>query len=492
MEILNSRHFQRVKRPVKVLQFGEGNFLRGFVDYMIDIANEKGVLNSNVNIVKPIDFGNLDRFKKQDNLYTLILRGRQNGEAIEQSRIISCVNDAIDPFVDYAAYEKQAQNDDLRFIVSNTTEAGIAFDEQDCFASTPPKTFPGKLTKLMYKRFAHYNGATDKGVVFMPCELIEKNGENLKRCMLAYAKLWNLGEDFQKWLEESCYYCNTLVDRIITGYPRDKAEEFWQKLGYEDDLLDTGEPFALWVIECTRGIDKIAAEFPLDKAGLPVVFTENLKPYRDRKVRILNGAHTCTVPAAFLAGQDIVRDCMHDEVIGSFMKQAIDDEIIPVLTLPEKELREFADSVIERFDNPFIDHQLLSICLNSVSKWKARVMPTVQEFIEKNGKLPQHLVFSLAALIAFYHKGKELKGKELIAERDGKAYAIVDDIEVLQFFAERVNASIDELAKDVLANKAFWGIDLTQYAGMLETVSGYLARIEKEGSYAVMQSLVKA
>ncbi len=283
MELLNKSISKAVERPVKVLQFGEGNFLRGFVDYMIDVANEKGVFDGSVAIVKPIAYGNLNMFHEQENQYTVVLRGKEDGAEKVETRVITSIADAVDCIEEYEKYAAYAKCETLRFVVSNTTEAGIVYDETDDFNALPPKTFPGKLTKLMYERYQYFNGASDKGLVLIPCELIENNGGNLKNCVLKFADLWNLGEGFINWVENACVFCSTLVDRIVTGYPREEAESIWEKLGYKDNLVDTAELFALWVIESDKDI---SAELPLDKAGLPVIFTDNQKPYRERKVRI--------------------------------------------------------------------------------------------------------------------------------------------------------------------------------------------------------------
>ncbi len=398
MEILNKKITKGIDRPIKVLQFGEGNFLRAFADYMIDVANEAGVFNGNIAIVKPIAYGSLDAFHRQDCQYTLSLRGKENGETKVVNRVITSVSDAVAAIEDYDKYAAYTKSDTLRFVISNTTEAGIVFDEKDSFKANPPKTFPGKLTKFLYERYRYFNGDMSKGLVMIPCELIENNGGTLKQCVFKFADLWKLEGGFLSWVNDACIFCSTLVDRIVTGYPKDEAGEICRSLGYEDALLVAGEIFGLWVIESDKDISK---ELPLDKAGLPVIFTDNQKPYRERKVRILNGAHTSFVPASFLTGNDYVLESMQDADIKDFMTKTVFDEIIPTLTLPKEELISFADSVIERFENPYIKHALLSISLNSVSKWKSRCLPSFKEYVNKFGRLPVHLTFSLAALMSF-------------------------------------------------------------------------------------------
>ena len=477
MELLNKSISGAVDRPVKVLQYGEGNFLRGFVDYMLDVANEKGVFDGSVVIVKPIAYGSLNMFHEQENQYTVVLRGKEDGAEKIETRVITDIADAVDCIEEYEKYASYATCDSLRFIVSNTTEAGIVYDETDDFNALPPKTYPGKLTKFMFERYRHFNGASDKGLVVIPCELIENNGGNLKNCVLQFARLWKLGEGFISWVENDCIFCSTLVDRIVTGYPKEEAEAICEKLGYKDNLVDTAELFALWVIESEKDI---SAELPLDKAGLPVIFTDNQKPYRERKVRILNDAHTSFVLASYMAGNDFVKESMEDEDVRKFMMTTVFDEIIPTLTLPKEELVAFANAVIERFENPFIKHALLSISLNSTSKWKSRCMPSLTGYIEKTGEIPSHLAFSLAALMNFY-TGTEIKDSALIGNRNGEEYKILDDASALEFFAANSGKDSLPFAKAYLSNTAFFGRDLTEYAGLAEKVAGYLDDIRTLG-----------
>lgn len=483
MELLSKAKTGKVERPVKVLQFGEGNFLRAFVDYMIDIANEQGKFNGDIVLVKPIEFGNLDRFHEQECQYTVQLRGIVDGEAKRINRVVTSVADAVDAYGEYEKYAAYAKLDTLRYIVSNTTEAGIVYDETDRIEFNPPKTYPGKLTKFLYERYKHFNGAADKGLVMLPVELIDDNGIHLKECVLKFAKLWNLEDGFAAWLNDACVFTSTLVDRIVTGYPRDEAEELCKEFGYQDNLIVTGEPFALWVIESAKDISK---EFPLPDAGLPVIFTDNQKPYKQRKVRILNGAHTSFVLASYLCGNDIVLESMNDELILKYIKATIFDEVIPTLTLPKQDLVDFAEAVLTRFNNPYVKHAHLSISLNSVSKWRSRCMPSFLEYIEKEGKLPAHLTFSLAALMAFY-TGTEIRDKALIGHRDGQEYNIMDDADVLEFFAANSSKEPAEYAHAVLSNENFWGQDLTKLAGVEEAVTNYISDIRSMGMRKTME-----
>lgn len=487
MKLLSKKKTGKKERLVKVLQFGEGNFLRAFVDYMIDIANEQGKFDGDIVLVKPIEFGSLDRFHEQECQYTVQLRGIVDGEAKKISRIITSVTDVVDAYGEYEKYASYAKLDSLRFIVSNTTEAGIVYDETDRIDLNPPKTYPGKLTKFLYERYTHFNGDINKGLIMLPVELIDDNGIHLKECVLKFAALWNLEEGFKTWLDEACVFTSTLVDRIVTGYPRDEAEELCKEFGYQDNLIVTGEPFALWVIESAKDI---SGEFPLPDAGLPVIFTDNQKPYKQRKVRILNGAHTSFVLASYLCGNDIVLESMQDEQILSFMKSTIFDEVIPTLTLPKDELEEFAKAVITRFNNPYVKHSLLAISLNSVSKWKARCMPSFIGFIEQTGKLPEHLTFSLAALMAFY-TGSEIRDKALIGKRGNEEYNILDDMAVLEFFAENSQKEAKDYTHAVLSNINFWGQDLSALDGVETAVVSYLEDIRALGMRKAMEKYFK-
>lgn len=482
MERLNKAISGKKERPIRVVQFGEGNFLRGFVDYMIDIANESGKFNGDIVLIKPIEFGSLDMFHEQDCQYTVSLRGIVDGEAKVQNRVVTAVADAVDTYQEYEKYMDLAKIDTLRFVVSNTTEAGIVFDDTDKMESEPPKTFPGKLTKFLYERYQFFHGAEDKGLVMLPVELIDDNGIMLKKCVLQFIELWGLEDGFRAWVENACIFTSTLVDRIITGYPRDEVESIWQNLGYEDRILVTGEPFALWVIESDKDISK---EFPLPDAGLPVIFTDNQKPYKQRKVRILNGAHTSFVLASYLAGNDIVLESMQDEDVKNFMMKTIFDEVIPTLTLPKEELEEFANAVITRFNNPYVKHALLSISLNSVSKWRARCLPSFLGYVEKYGRLPVHLTFSIAALMAFY-TGSEIRDKALIGHRNGQEYNIMDDMAVLEFFRDYSGKDTKTFVDAYLSNENFHGQDLTKVEGLSDAVASYLDDIKENGMRAAL------
>lgn len=371
----------------RMIQFGEGGFLRGFADWMLQIANEKKVFDGKVVVVQPIEKGMCDMLTAQGCVYTHLCRGAEGVDVKKIDVISRCVK----PYDDFDAYIALAQNPDFRFVISNTTEAGIAFVETDKLSDRPASSFPGKLTQLLKARY----DAGLSGFVFLPCELIDKNGENLKKCVLQYADLWGLGDGFKAWIEKDNIFCNTLVDRINTGYPKDERIE----VGFDDKMINTSEYFHLWVIE---GYNGLFDEIPFDKCGLNVIVTDNLEMYRTRKVRILNGAHTSFVPYALLEGFDTVKSCIDDEKMLAYIRKCVFEEIIPTLDLPREELVEYAENVITRFSNPYIRHMLISIALNSVSKFKVRVLPSILEYIKRYGKMPETLIFSFAKLIDFY------------------------------------------------------------------------------------------
>lgn len=485
---LNYDGYLLPEAPERVLQFGEGNFLRAFVDYFIDILNEKTGFNSKVVLCQPIAPGLADMINEQEGLYTLYLRGFQDGQKVSRKRVISCVSRCLNPYSDFEALLACAENPDLRYITCNTTEAGIVYDSCCQFTDAPADSYPGKLTQFLYRRFQTFGQEEGKGFVILSCELIDNNGKELEKCVLKYAEQWNLGEDFTAWIKGENIFCSTLVDRIVTGYPRAEADAINAENGYIDQLIDTGEIFGFWVIE---GPDSLKKELPFEKAGLPVLITNDHKPYKQRKVRILNGAHTSFVLGAYLAGQNIVRDCMNDEVIQKFMNKTIYEEIIPTLTLPKEELEEFAASVTERFKNPFIDHALLAISLNSTSKWKARVMPSLKGYLEKTGKLPACITASFAFYIAFYN-GRQLKEDALTGLRGEEEYPIKDDRFILEFYEAHKNDSAAELVHAVCTNEAFWGEDLSRLDGFEDAVAGYLDKIREKGCYEVMKECLES
>jgi len=479
--------------PERALQFGEGNFMRGFVDWMIHKLNKNNLFNGRVVVVQPIEHGLADMLNAQDGLYTLLLRGIQNNEVVKEKEIISSISRVINPYKQYEAYLECAKNPDLRFIFSNTTEAGIAYSATDRYEDAPPASFPGKLTVFLHKRFEAFNGDPTKGMVIIPCELIEHNGDNLKKIVLRLATEWNLGQDFINWLENHNYFLSTLVDRIVTGYPRDEIQELTEEAGYEDKCYDTAEIFHLWVIQ---GDKRFSEELPFTKIGLNVIWTDDMTPYRTRKVRILNGAHTMTSLGAYLYGVDTVKECMDDPVIHKFMQKGIYEEIIPTLDLPEQELNEFAAAVADRFANPYNKHYLLSISLNSTSKFKTRVLPSILEYIKRKNELPKVLSFSMACLFAFY-RGTEIRDNVLIGKRAlGNEYNISDDMPVLELFKELWTAydetreGAGKLVNNLLARTDMWGEDLTKLEGFADLVADYLYAITSKGVKEALKEVI--
>ena len=481
--------FVQKNAPVRVLQFGEGNFLRAFADFFFDVSNEKAGFNGKVTLVQPISQGLTEMINKQQGLYTLYLRGTEDGIKRDKRRIISAVDRCLNPYDkdDYEAMLAIAESDDLDIIVSNTTEAGIVFDPACRFEDIPAASFPGKLTQVLYTRFK----AGKKGLVILSCELIDNNGKELLRCVNEYIDLWNLGDSFKTWVNGDNIFCSTLVDRIVPGRIRDEVEvkKLEEENGYRDELMDVGEIFGVWIIEGPKSLED---RLPFKKAGLNVHVVPDVMPYKHRKVRILNGAHTGFVPGAYLAGQNIVRDCMNNKNISGFMNKMLRDEIIPTLTdhLDPKDLQEFAAAVKDRFNNPFVDHELMSISLNSTSKWKARNMPSFLNYIEKNGKLPVCLTMSLAAYIAFYSNDvQEITDKGLVCKRPvGNNYTVSDDKWVLEFYYEHRNDSEDELVRAVLGNTKMWDRDLNEIEGLTQEVIKDLKTIREEGAEAAYAS----
>ncbi|HIE5387754.1 TPA: tagaturonate reductase [Enterobacter cancerogenus] len=463
MNTLNRRDFPGALYPERIIQFGEGNFLRAFIDWQIDLLNEHTDLNAGVVVVRPIDSDFPPSLSTQDGLYTTIIRGlNEKGEAVSESRLIRSVNREISVYSQYDEFLRLAHNPDIRFVFSNTTEAGISYHAGDRFEDAPAVSYPAKLTRLLFERFSHFDGAKDKGWIIIPCELIDYNGEALRELVMQYAREWALPAAFSQWLEEANCFCSTLVDRIVTGYPRDEVAELEASLGYHDAFLDTAEHFYLFVIQ---GPASLAQELRLTEFPLNVLIVDDIKPYKERKVAILNGAHTALVPVAYQAGLDTVGDAMNDAQICSFVERAIYEEIIPVLDLPRDELESFARAVTGRFRNPYIKHQLLSIALNGMTKYRTRILPQLLKRAQR-GKLPARLTFALAALMAFYR-----------AERNGERYPVQDDAHWLeryqQLWAQHHDGQISTraLVLAVLSVEEHWGEDLTKLNGLVDQVT---------------------
>ena len=474
--------------PEKVLQFGEGNFLRAFVDWMIDKANRDGIYRGSIVLCQPIAQGLKDMINAQDGVYTLAMRGAENGQPVENIEVITSVSRCINPYENYEDLMEIARSADLEVVVSNTTEAGIAYHEGDRLTDRPPVSFPAKVTAFLYGRYKAFNGDPRKGLLFLPVELIDNNGAELKRIVLKYAEEWELGQEFTEWVNTANEFTSTLVDRIVTGYPRDEISYFEEKLGYKDNIIDTSELFNLWVIE---GDKKWADKLPVHKTDANVIWTDDVKPYKKRKVRILNGAHTSTVLAAYLAGFDIVGDFMKDDTVRTFMNDVICKEVIPTLDLPKEELESFAAAVNDRFANPYIKHNLLDIALNSCSKFNARCLPSLLGYVEEKGELPKCLTFSLAAFIKFY-QGEWKDGVYTGTRKDGTQYPLRDDEAVIRFFADAwAENDAEKTAESVLSNKDFWsGKDLTEVSGLKDAVAGYLKEMDKKEIKEIMAELI--
>lgn len=468
--------------PVKVIQFGEGNFLRAFVDWQIDKMNKEADFNGSVAVVQPLEGGLIHMLNEQDCLYTLYLQGIQNGKATKTHTVIDCIDRAVDPYKDYNKYLELAEIPSVRFIISNTTEAGIVFENDDKLEGGCQKGYPSKLTALLYHRFKTFNGALDKGLDIIPCELIDRNGEKLKEIVLKYAEIWNLGDEFITWINTANTFFCSLVDRIVPGYPRDTIEEVRTELGYDDNLVDVGEVFHLWVIE---GPQCLKEELPIEKAGLNVKIVDDMTPYRTRKVRILNGPHTAMVPVAYLYGLDTVGETVDHEIMGQYVRELIFDEIVPTLDLLHDELVQFGNDIIERFQNPYVKHYLMSIALNSMSKYKTRDLPSLTEYLKRKGELPRKLVFSLAALIEFY-KGK--RGNEDIK--------LADDEHILELYknlwseCDGSESGLKTLVTKVLAYDRNWGMDLNEIEGLTQAVTDNLILIEKVGMKEAVKSVL--
>ena len=479
MKALNSKNAPKAIRPERIIQFGEGNFLRAFVDWIISNMNEKTDFNSSVVVVQPIEKGMIDALNAQDGLYHVNLQGLSNGEVINSLRMIDVISRALSPYQDFDAFLSLAEQPEMRFVISNTTEAGINFDPSCKLDDAPASSYPGKLTQLLYHRFKHFAGDPTKGLIIFPCELIFLNGHKLKETIYQYIELWNLGEEFKAWFESACGVYATLVDRIVPGFPRKEIEQIKAKLDYDDNMVVQGEAFHLWVIEAP---ESVAEEFPANKAGLNVLFVPSEEPYHERKVTLLNGPHTVLSPVAFLAGVDIVRDACQHEVIGKFIHRVMFDELMETLNLPKVELQKFAEDVLERFNNPFVDHQVTSIMLNSFPKYATRDLPGLKEYLKRKGSLPEGLVLGLAAIMVYYRGGKRADGVEIIPNDAPEIMALLS-----QLWSE---GSVENLVERVLGTTSIWGEDLNSIPLLAERVAYYIDKIQNQGMLQTVKELV--
>ena len=489
MKALNKRTAPKSVAPERIIQFGEGNFLRCFVDWIVYRMNRKTDFNSSVVVVQPIEKGMVDWLNGQDCLYHVNLQGRLNGEVVNSLTRIDCISRALNPYTQNQAFMALADQPEVRFVISNTTEAGIAFDPSCKLLDAPASSYPGKLTQLLYRRFQTFKGDKTKGLIIMPCELIFLNGHHLKECIYKYIELWkdDFGKDYSKfkeWFTKYCYVCATLVDRIVPGFPRKDITKIQKQICYEDNLVVQGEAFHLWVIEKPENmsIAALKKEFPAEKAGLNVLIAPSEKPYHERKVTLLNGPHTVLSPVAYLSGINIVRDACNHPVVGKYIHKVQFEELMQTLNLPMDELQKFAADVLERFNNPYVDHQVTSIMLNSFPKYETRDLPGVKTYLERKGELPKGLVFGLAAIITYYKGGNRFDGAEIVLN---------DAPEIMQLLKD-LWATGDTLrvAEGVLAAEFIWHENLNNIPGMTQLVKEYLDKIQAEGMLNAVKSIL--
>ena len=476
---LNKHFAPKSVMPEKVIQFGEGNFLRAFVDWIIWNMDQKTNFNGSVVVVQPLNGGMIDWLNGQDCLYHVNLQGRENGKPVNSLERIDVISRCLNPYSQFDAYMALAEQPEMRFVISNTTEAGIAFDPECKLDDKPCSSYPGKLVQLLYRRYQAFNGDPTKGLIIFPCELIFLNGHVLKDCIRKYIDLWQLPEGFREWFENSCGVYATLVDRIVPGFPRKEIAQIQEKIGYRDNLVVQAENFHLWVIEAPK---EVAQEFPADKAGLHVLFVPSEEPYHKRKVTLLNGPHTVLSPVAYLSGVNIVRDACNHEVISKYIHKVQFDELMQTLDLPMEELQKFAADVLERFDNPFVDHQVTSIMLNSFPKFQARDLPGLKTYLERKGELPKGLVFGLAAIITYYKGGKRADGAEITPNDDPKI------IELLQQLW--ATGDTQKVADGVLAAEFIWQEDLNKVAGLNQLLKQFLDLIQTKGMLDAVKTIL--
>ena len=478
MKELNRKTANAKQYPERIIQFGEGNFLRAFVDWIVWNMNVKADFNASVVVVQPIAQGMVDMLNKQDCLYHVNLQGLDQGVAVDSLTMIDVISRALNPYTENEAFMKLAEQPEMRFIISNTTEAGIAFDPSCKLTDVPASSYPGKLTQLLYHRFKTFHGDKTKGFIIFPCELIFLNGHKLKETIFQYIELWNLEEAFKAWFEEACGVYATLVDRIVPGFPRKDILTIQEKLQYNDNLVVQAEIFHLWVIEAPK---EVAEEFPADKAGLNVLFVPSEEPYHERKVTLLNGPHTVLSPVAYLSGLNIVREACQHEVIGKYIDKVMFGELLETLNLPKDELIQFGKDVLERFNNPFVDHQVTSIMLNSFPKYQTRDLPGLKTYFDRKGVLPSGLVLGLAAIITYYKGGK----------RGDDEIKILDDVKITTLLTDLwATGCTKRVAEGVLNAEFIWGENLNLIPGLTEKIVYYLNSIQEKGMIHVVKEVV--
>lgn len=482
MELISKKIMAKPERPIKIMQFGEGNFLRAFVEWILQNLNDQGAIDADVVVVQPMPFGRIRELAEQDGLYTLRLEGIDGGKKVRTSRVIDVIGDCLDPFTEYEKFLRYGESEDLQIVISNTTEAGIAVDPTDTDFSVCPKSYPGKLLALLKRRYDAFHGDMNRGLAIVPCELIDNNGDELYRCLTELAKINNMDEKFIEWMQKANHFTSTLVDRIVPGYPRNEIEEIQKETGYLDNNVVKGEIFHLWVLKKEPFVQKV---LPADSTGLNVIFADDIKPYKQRKVKILNGSHTAMVPVAYLCGIDTVGEAVNDPVIGKFVREFVFDEVNPTIDLPQDQMTAFADSVIERYQNPFIRHELMSIALNSTTKFRTRLLPTLQDYVRIKGGLPEHLLFAFAALVTF-HKGK--RGEQEIALKDDPEY-----LAKWKELWDGFNGCYKCLAKKALGWTEAWGCDMNAiHPDITATVATYLEAIGTKGMRKALEDFEDA
>ncbi|WP_047151824.1 tagaturonate reductase [Aneurinibacillus tyrosinisolvens] len=498
MQQLNKQVLQKEQGmeelPERIIQFGEGNFLRGFVDWMVHELNKQDLFNGRIVAIQPTPHGKVvPVLNAQDGLYTLALRGVEKESVINKLEIISSISRGINPYEDWNEVINLAENPQIQFVFSNTTEAGLTYVKEKLIPGRSSLSFPGKLTAFLYHRYQVLGDSKASAMIIVPCELLEDNGSLLEKTVLQIAKDWGLPDAFSGWIQEHNQFCNTLVDRIVTGYPKDQIEDFRNCLGYEDALLTVGEPYHLFAIEAD---EEVAELLPFHRAGLNVHWAQ-VKPFRESKVRILNGAHTLMVPVAFLAGKNTVLETMEDESLRQFVLKGIYQEILPCLSVDEEQKKRFADSVIDRFLNPFSHHFLSDIAVHSFAKCKVRLLPTLLDTVQQRNRLPEAVTFSFAALLLLY-RGRRITDNQLAGYRGEEEYIIRDEPEVLvfveeawSFYKEDTGEQVEKVVEMIGGREALWGTNLNQVPCLVESISNNVNRILQLGMRQALDELLQ-
>lgn len=476
--------FQSVHNaPIQVLQIGEGNFLRGFVDWMLHVCAQQGLFQGSVAVMKPRPGGEavLAKLAAQDGLYTLVTRGLEHGQQVSRKETISVFSNVFNPYENWQSFKELAAGPELKIVVSNTTEAGLKYEPVP-LDDQPIVSFPGKVAYLLWCRYEAFQGAADAGLVFLPCELLERNGDVLRQCVLQYADDWGLPEAFKAWVTAHNRFLNSLVDRIVTGYPDEAQAEAWfEEWGYRDTMLCTAEPYHLWAIEADAEMEKL---LPFRTAGLNVHWATDLTPFQQRKVRLLNGAHTWMAPLGILHGIDYVGELIQHPDLGTRARTAAYEEIIPTLPYPQEEMERYTNDVFERFANPYIKHRLSDIAMNSLSKFRVRLLPSIAWYVEQGLAVPEQLTFALAGLIRYYRILRNEDGSFTGTNFAGASYTVRDNAIELARMADiwqEANAAGETIATTVhrlLAEEMFWGQSLAAWESVIPQIVSLLTTWE--------------